>query len=798
MFKNSKLKWLVIALLLSVSTVSVLATYIPNSRDTKPSPDTIVYTIEEPSDMEELFDNDNFTFYFRDDTDVLAVYDKVADYTYKTGLDVPFDDVVEDACDDLLDTETYTNQDLLDTCVPFNDLSSSAKEYTNSFITVEYLEDLDGRVDSLYSASEDYESKLSKIKGDGSHWVLDVDYTVTKSMIDTQEVQIRVHLYFTDTGVEYEILDSEIIAEEREKILSISITPFMGALGGETTSFDTNILKYDIETPNDLNPGYSFIPDGSGALVRYQDTYVDVSEYQAKVYGGDLTRAYSYNEIELEYSEASDATLPVFGMSYGNDTESAFVAYATSGDQYMEIISTPVTSQLGYIQTYSKFIYNAKYNQLFSETEPGYSTLSTTTNHFDLHINYEFLNGDGSSTTHEASYVGMALTYRDYLLEEEIITLLDSSLTDIPLRVDFLMADSKVGIFGYEEQVSTTVNDVSDILTAIHSNGVNNVNSGLLGWQEGGMILSSPKDTDFSGSIGSKREFTNLFEEMALLDYDVSFVNDYAYINEDMETLRGNAVKHISGLYATKTLTNFQTVSELTLVKPEVSVEWLNDHVKTFEKMGQTSITIDGITNHLYGAPRDSVTALDTIDLYNETFNNFDEELMINAYNPNMYLMSSIDRYLNMPVYSSQYIIASDTVPFIELVLQGTVEMYAPYANFSFSSTADVLRMIDYNLYPSFVLTEEPSYVLAATNSNEFISTQFDDYEDLITDIYSTVNDALSPVINASWESRSVIENGVILNVYSNETKILINYTDQDVTYGSYVVTANDYLVIED
>lgn len=791
MFKLMKKKWLVIGLLLTITTISVLATYIPNSRDTKLPPDVIVYTIDNPTDMVELFDNEAFTFYFRDELDVLAIYDKEADYTYKTGLDAPFEDVVEDACDDLLDTDTYTNQQVIDTCTPINDLSESAKSYINSFINLEYLEDVDGRSKNLYSADDSYDSELSQVEGDGSHWVLDIDYK-------KYDVELRVHLFFTEDGVEYEIRDQEIVADEREKILSISVTPFMGAQGGYTTSFDFETMKYEIEEANMLNPGYSFIPDGSGALIRYENTSIDVKEYSGVVYGGDLTRAYSSTDTELEYGAASDATLPVFGMSFGDDTETAFVAYATSGDEYMEIVSTPVSSNLGYIQTYSKFIYNGVYNQVYNGDGDGYSTLSETTNHFDMHIHFDFLNGDGESTTHAASYVGMALTYRDYLIEEGMITPLDTRLTDIPVRIDFLMADSKEGIFGYEEQVSTTVDDVDSILTTIHGNGVMNVNSGLLGWQQGGMILSSPKDTNFTRSIGTKREFSTLFEDMTLLDYDVSFVNDYAFINEEMEMVRGNAVKHINGLYYEKVLTNFQTVNEFTLVKPEVTIDWLEDHVSEFTNMGQTSMTVDGITSLLYGSPKESQTALDSIELINASLSDINEDLLINATNPNIYLMSSIDRYLNMPVYSSQYIIASDTVPFIELVLQGTVEMYAPYANFSFSSENDVLRMIDYNLYPSFVLTQQPSYVLASTNSNAFISTQFVDYEDVITDIYTDVNMALNTVIGASWEARTVLENGLILNEYSNDIQILINYTDQEVVYGAYTVDANDYLVIED
>lgn len=805
MFRMKK-TWVMITLLALVTTFSVMAAYIPNSRDTKPAPETIVYTIENPTDMEELFDNDEFTFYFRDSLDVLAIYDKEADHTYKTGLDQALGDEIEDACDDLLDTETYTDTDIENTCVAHEMLSDGQKIYGNSLIALEYLDDISEKSKTLYSSDEDYTSELSKVEGDGSHWVMDIDFSDYKARDSEFELSVRIHLYFSDTGVEFEIRDEEVVASERYKILNISVAPFMGAQGGTISQVEVDTEKHKADwvylEDKVLNPGYSFVPDGSGALIRFEDTNIEVDEYQGRVYGGDLTRAYSSKEQELEYVDHQDAMLPVFGMSYGDDSDFGFVAYAESGDEYMMIHSTPLSSNFGYIQTYASFVYNETYYQIIGEDDfggdLGYTKFAEEPNHFDVSLHFEFLNGDGSSNTYEASYVGMALTYRDFLLEQNVLTEMDSSLTDIPVRIDFLMADSKIGIFGYEEQVSTTASDVTEVLNDLHSNGVKNVNSGLLGWQEGGMILSSPKDHDFSGSIGSKGDFKDVFEEANSLGYDVSFVNDYAFINSDMASFYRDAVKHVSGQYYYKQLLNPQTVNEYVLSDPLDAIDWLDDHYDYFTDMGQTSMTIYGLTDNMYGAPRLNKSVLDINQLLNEELDKIEEDTLINGYQPNLYLLNSIDRYLNMPAFSSQYIIASDTVPFIELVLNNTLEMYAPYANFSFSSDRDVLRMIDYNLYPSFVITKEPSYILASTNSNNYISTQYVDYEDLIVETYAKVNDALKDVIGSDWVSREVITDGVIVNEYENGTRIVINYTDAEIQYDNNTVDALQYLVLKD
>jgi hypothetical protein len=146
-------------------------------------------------------------------------------------------------------------------------------------------------------------------------------------------------------------------------------------------------------------------------------------------------------------------------------------------------------------------------------------------------------------------------------------------------------------------------------------------------------------------------------------------------------------------------------------------------------------------------------------------------------------------------VYGTQYLIETDTVPFLQIVLQGQMEMYAPYSNFSFYSTGDVLRMIDYNVYPSFVLTEEPAYLLTDTLSRNYYSTEYELYKDLIQDIYENVNDALSNVINADWVSREVVEPGVVVNTYSNGVEIVINYSDLPVEYEGDILLPLSYEV---
>ena len=175
------------------------------------------------------------------------------------------------------------------------------------------------------------------------------------------------------------------------------------------------------------------------------------------------------------------------------------------------------------------------------------------------------------------------------------------------------------------------------------------------------------------------------------------------------------------------------------------------------------------------------------------------QEMTLNLENPNSYLWKYTDRYLQAPVGSSQFIFETDTVPCLDIVLHGTMEVYAPYANFSFYTQDCILRMIDYNIYPSFILSKDPSYKLADTFSANYYSTEYSLYEELIETVYGQINETLSQVQGFEWTDRNVPENGVVINTYQKDGAskyIIINYTDQEVTYQGTTVSPESAAVV--
>ncbi len=814
----------IIIALFALTPWFVKADYVTSPRDTQVNPPALT---DIPLDAYDttgyalLHENDSFIFYWKETLDILAVYDKRIGYLWKSGLDVDPESsrtAQTSTCRALL--RQYNNDEITfddfeagcETTIDSITGTTTGPLQANSLLYFAYFSK--GVSDALFSTNAVYssyrktvlytvDSTMTMVDGDPTQWRFTVAATGL-GLAKNLDLTILADVYLTDSGFRIEIPETNISGSALLYLASIGIASYMGAVGGVDNIF-TVIPKTDddmgdftseqVQRP--LIGGYAFVPDGPGALIRFQDNSVSLSRYQAYVYGDDPSQTYpSYRSIAGTYVPFKTASIPVYGIAHGDD-QAAFVAYASSGSEYMQIISIPEENIYKYNSTHAKFIYNFQYNKLFTMSGSNpVPSIYTDLNHFDIVMNYDFLAGDGSLDDCPANYVGMARKYREFLIATTNLAEQSATRDDIGIRVDFLMADAESSIVGYRTLITTDHTGVRTVLDALLELGLKNISSGLIGWQKHGVTLGNPTKATFAKAIGSQADFEPLVADYRELGVDISFYQDYYLINEEQVALARNAAKHPSGWYG-RIVTSADPISVFYYARPLKAVEWLARQTAAFTKMGAESMTIAGITSNLHSDYSATLTArTDAVALYREAFADLGNNTMINAVKPNMYLFEYVDRYLLMDVYPTQYLIQTDTVPFLPILLANTMELYAIYSNFSFYTRADMLRLIDYNLYPSFVLTHEPSYLLTHTNSSDYYTTEYLLYKDLIKETYETVNTALGSVIGANWINREVLAPGLIRNTYDNGVAIIINYSEADQTVNELLVAGLDFLVV--
>ena len=773
--------------------VSAQSTIYQNTnRDTLPPEEKM--EIKEPylEEYDELLETEHAVFYYREDRDIIGIYDKESGYFWKTGIDAGYAKTLKSkalrASEE--DFEYFEANPIED------NMNEVYTDFANSLVSVEYRDP--EKIENLKRASScSKESDSTLVKLSDGKYCLEVDFKEI-------DLQMKMYVSFEDMSIRYQIPFEEMQGEGLTALNAIYITPFLGSSGGQVLAFNRETKAYDISTRKDTPNGYAFVPDGSGALIRFRDNSVAFQKYEGDVYGKDASQGEYYYETLSDAVTLKDTLMPVFGVAYGND-QVGFVAYADKGAEYMNVVCTPEENVTYYTWTCAKFVYNLRFHQVYNKAGDGYFTTLAQPNAFDIDMTYQFLTGDGSGATEAANYVGMAKAYRAHLIEQGILTVKPGQ-TDIPLRLDFILSDAKSSVVGRTNVVMTTVSDVEEIIEDVRAEGIENITGSLSGWQKDGVTFSKPYTQKFSSKIGTKNEFEDLFSKFSDLGMDYSLQQDYVTINRNMVNYSVNAVRHVNSWYAfvdkEVLLPENAPVTQFGFAKPVKSAEWLLEQFQA-QKEYATSMTVKGIGETLTGdySEKEPFTVTDAIALFQNTCEEVSQDMNVNFVSPGLYLWKYTDRFFDAPVGHSQYIFETDAVPFLQIVLNGTMEVYAPYANFSFYEQEDILKMIDFNIAPSFILSKNPSYLLEDTVSADLYSTEYTLYKDLIQNIYHQINGVLSQVSGWEWSNRLVLDNGVVENIYCKDGKqkgIVINYTENQIQVNGQTIEPLSASIVEE
>jgi hypothetical protein len=167
----------------------------------------------------------------------------------------------------------------------------------------------------------------------------------------------------------------------------------------------------------------------------------------------------------------------------------------------------------------------------------------------------------------------------------------------------------------------------------------------------------------------------------------------------------------------------------------------------------------------------------------------------ISLNSPNMYMWEYCDDIFDIPMMNSQYLFETDSVPFLQILLKGHINYYAPYANQGFYTTACTLKSIEYGAYPSFLVMAEENGKLNKTPMVDYFSLNFEDWKGTISTVYPKVNDGLLAVEGAKITEHKVLQKGVVRVTYDNNTAIYINYNSAEVVVDNVKVPGLNFVV---
>jgi hypothetical protein len=572
--------------------------------------------------------------------------------------------------------------------------------------------------------------------------------------------------------------DSSIIEKsDQYKIGTISIYPFMG------------------NSYMDEKEGYILIPDGNGALI-----YLDDKEgrfqtgFSSMIYGGDV----GFNDSSVvnllwdRYSMVTDAEpvlAPVFGIAHTDD-EMAYLAVVESGDNRATIEAHPNGVSVDYNRAYAKFIERKLYTQPTSNnsTSGSLHLMESDRSHSDLRVRYIFLSGD------EADYSGMAVAYREYLLKNG--GLVQSDMT-YRTRVDFLGGERENWVVGTSSVIMTTTSDIEDICEDLVSNGAGSLFSIYKGWQSGGLYDLPITSYSADSGIGGTSSVTKLMKKMKDDGNRLYLYDNALLLNPDESTAAFNVINQVNKRrYTVKTYKD--VYDEMMYLAPVKSYKNLEKVADALEGKEGSGICVAGITDNIfsYNYGGNTFSRYDCADTFARVIDAAASKTGLVLEQPFAYLWKNTESFVDIPLYTSSYIVEDTGVPFLSIVFSGVVPVYAEYVNFEANKQEFFLKMVETGAYPSFYITKKSSDALIYTNSSDIYSSQYEVYKDTILD-YDKKLSALNEKTNGAHIKKHEIKgDGMIAVEYDNGVRILINYNNSERTIDGVTVEAMSYETI--
>lgn len=585
---------------------------------------------------------------------------------------------------------------------------------------------------------------------------------VMKINLLNPKITFDVVVELDDQGLTYYI-PFESITEQDIRLQSIRVFPGFGMTTGDPVK------------------GYMFIPEGSGALIRF-NTPVTGSAYNASFYDAD----YGYLTLNQERQLGSgvrpseSVRHPVIGMVHGTKTN-GYLAYIESGAEAAQVRAEAKSNVTKYFSNSIGFQYRQLYFRPTNNTGSGYRITSPDMAPIEARVKIHFLTSD------DADYVGMAKKYREIISNH-----MDNHQTNfnqIPLHVDFIGSDVRQAIFSKQSVVMTRYDEALRIVKALEDDGINHLSVSFMGKETDGSHAFQPTRT-----LGGKRNFDQLAQYLDDQGYPFYLQNE---INFSYHTTTGIA-KQVGG-----NIINLLTESSIFTNNYLLDHQTIDsNHQAILNQLSKTTANID--FNQTVTL---SYTHIDTkrqlhhrnemikqINGYLQTLKDLDIEIAMR--NPNHYAYPYASEILDTPVSVSGYGYITEGVPFVQIALSGLIHMYSKPLNYVANRDVYLLRLIEYGIYPSYVLTEADAFLLKQTDHLSNYASEYRRWASEINQEYHYLNDALKHVYQQNITDHIYHGQGLVEVIYDNGVTLVINYDQSPQTLHGQEVPGLGYLVI--
>ncbi len=576
-------------------------------------------------------------------------------------------------------------------------------------------------------------------------------------------------------GIQEGVWEKETSADKLQTVMSVSLLPFMGAADGD-------------------DEGYLIVPDGSGALIRFNNGRTGSAIYQREVFGRDETLS-----VRRVTTSSYDLNMPLFGMVRNGR---ALLGVVDNG-AYQAVLNAYVRGQAtGFNNAY----FSVSYLQMETNTlmpGSGHDTdVTLPTNNFrdmgDFTVHYWPLEAEN------ATYADVAAAYRRKLGLQD-----NDHLQPAQVQLEMIASIPAIRtVMGIPYRGIHVLTDYADAARAIHdvsAGGGAEVNLRYLGWSDQSVRGKLVTGLALDGRLGGRRGFDELLEMARATGSEVTLAVDMLNLYED-----GNgywslfaATDNINS--TSRQMTEFLQSTGYT--NPKSSVWYL---LSPDQVPGEAQKLADGL--------KDKVSSLALQSLGNMIYSSYGktgisrtasavywEEALkkLTAAFPGLstragasYTFPYVSHMDQVPAVSSRYDITDEDIPFYQLVTHGSMTLYSEPVNETGNTEDMMLRLIEYGMQPSWRLIARDTLNMMGSDYASWFAVSYDAWYDEITRWCRTMA-PLKAYMGQQMTAHEKLTASLTATTYENGDTVLVNYGDKDAVWEGTTVPARGYAIKE-
>ena len=569
------------------------------------------------------------------------------------------------------------------------------------------------------------------------------------------------------------------------------------------TIANLDLLKY-FGCGSQKEEGYLFVPDGSGALINFNNGKTNIiSDLRVQIYGQDDGR-----EKILQPYMNQNAGLPVYGVKKAS---SALFGIIESGDTNVQIVADIAGKSAtveDYNIVYPKFRL-CEYDELqFKSAGKTSRIYQDVINSADLSVSYTVLTGD------KADYSGMAEFYRNYLINKGVLK--QQNYSSIPFNIELIGAfDHKTAFMGVpytEMKALTTFADCKDLIRQLNEKGIKNISINYKGWDNNGLRNTVANKVKVLKALGGRNGMKDLMDYADSLNVKLYFETELALVYEGKAFDGYSQLTDASRLVTRDVAHHYQywddwqmqsKMNDATIASPS-RIFLADNNAKTYsaktlaglQDLGVKSVSLGSLAWNLPGnyKLKDYYDRDKTAETYAGAANLFKENGMsVMGKTLNAYLLPYVDSIFELSNTSSIYNLADESVPFYQMVIHGCVQYSGEPINLNGDVKTAFLQAVEAGAGLYYRWCYAPNKDVKDLWFSGMYSLSYSSWIDDAIEMYKSYNDLLASTAGATMTKHEFLADGVSKVSYSNGITVYVNYNTTEFQADGITVPAQGF-----